>query len=493
MNCFSPPKTEVSIHSPKSRRKMIPPPVQVQSIPTILETQDVADYLKTCEVSSSSFSTDTPSTATTNSSASHSDLLDRRRLSFRPESDTEESNYNSSSPRTTPSFTAGNFVFDFDNIELSRSSSGYSTPSPKVFPAEESKGGAVVSGAMFLDIPREAYLAPFGPITNSHSSDKLVSNVRAATRNRPSVSLGVSSTIHLSRSCSMLTKGIFGGKSGDRPREGSRRSPDRLSRCSFQVEWDESSSKTPDTSRKSSDSDTDHSIFTRLIHRWYDPQNVERTERNRTVPAHALFLRYKHQKKDKKASRSHSETEVVEKTVKQRFRLIMRRNTESVCAVSKQPKSPRPSAEKKSGSSKSSVSHRPTPEEARSWQESLSTLLANPYGTALFRAFLKLEYNEENLAFFLACEKFKRLSDSAGNKKIAAKAQKIYDEFVKVEAPREVNLDSLTRQIIITNLSNPNRYAFENAQRKVYNVLEKDCYPRFLKFHLYTQLLQGED
>ena len=114
-------------------------------------------------------------------------------------------------------------------------------------------------------------------------------------------------------------------------------------------------------------------------------------------------------------------------------------------------------------------------------------------GTALFRAFLKLEYNEENLAFFLACEKFKRLSDSSGNKKIAAKAQKIYDEFIKVEAPREVNLDSLTRQITITNLSNPNRFAFENAQRKVYNVLEKDCHPRFLKFHLYTQLLQIDD
>ena len=76
-----------------------------------------------------------------------------------------------------------------------------------------------------------------------------------------------------------------------------------------------------------------------------------------------------------KAARSHSETEVVEKSVKQRFRQIMRRNTESVCVVSKQ-KSPRNSSEKKCG--KSNISHRPTPEEARSWQESLSVLLASP-------------------------------------------------------------------------------------------------------------------
>ena len=109
-------------------------------------------------------------------------------------------------------------------------------------------------------------------------------------------------------------------------------------------------------------------------------------------------------------------------------------------------------------------------------------------GTALFRTFLQLEYNEENLAFYLACEKFKRL-DPTGHRKIVAKAQKIYDEFIRVEAPREVNLDSITRATTVNNLASPNRHCFDHAQRRVRHVLEKDVYPRFLKFDLYTQLL----
>ena len=97
----------------------------LHNIPTILEIQDVPDYLKMREVSSTSF-TDAPSISANDTVSSE---LNRRRLSFRPESDTEESNYDSSSPRITPGYTAENFIFDFENNELSRSSSGYSTPS----------------------------------------------------------------------------------------------------------------------------------------------------------------------------------------------------------------------------------------------------------------------------------------------------------------------------------------------------------------------------
>lgn len=89
----------------------------------------------------------------------------------------------------------------------------------------------------------------------------------------------------------------------------------------------------------------------------------------------------------------------------------------------------------------------------------------------------------------MACEKFKAL-DPSSHKKILAKAQKIYDEYVRVEAPKEVNLDSITRATTVTNLSNPNRHCFDHAQRRVRHVLEKDVYPRFLHFNLYTQLLE---
>lgn len=56
-------------------------------------------------------------------------------------------------------------------------------------------------------------------------------------------------------------------------------------------------------------------------------------------------------------------------------------------------------------------------------------------GLAAFRAFLKSEFSEENIEFWLACEDFKKTKSSV---KIASKAQKIYSEFIGADAPKEV-------------------------------------------------------
>lgn len=56
-------------------------------------------------------------------------------------------------------------------------------------------------------------------------------------------------------------------------------------------------------------------------------------------------------------------------------------------------------------------------------------------GVAAFRAFLKTEFSEENLEFWLACEEFKKIRSTA---KLATRAHRIFEEFVDVQAPREV-------------------------------------------------------
>lgn len=58
-------------------------------------------------------------------------------------------------------------------------------------------------------------------------------------------------------------------------------------------------------------------------------------------------------------------------------------------------------------------------------------------GLAAFRAFLKTEFSEENLEFWLACEDFKKTRSAA---KLASKAQRIFEEFIDVQAPREVGV-----------------------------------------------------
>ena len=56
-------------------------------------------------------------------------------------------------------------------------------------------------------------------------------------------------------------------------------------------------------------------------------------------------------------------------------------------------------------------------------------------GAALYRAFLLREFSNENLEFWVACEEYK----NSKPQKMAAKAQKIYNDFVAVQAPKEVS------------------------------------------------------
>ncbi|KAG9354525.1 hypothetical protein JZ751_001235 [Albula glossodonta] len=102
---------------------------------------------------------------------------------------------------------------------------------------------------------------------------------------------------------------------------------------------------------------------------------------------------------------------------------------------------------------------RPTPEEAQKWGESLDKLLVHKYGLAAFRAFLRTEFSEENLEFWLACEDFKKIKSQS---KMVSKAKKIFSEYIAIQSCKE---------------------------RRIYGLMEKDSYPRFLRSELYMDLV----
>ncbi|XP_068950775.1 regulator of G-protein signaling 5 isoform X2 [Petaurus breviceps papuanus] len=77
---------------------------------------------------------------------------------------------------------------------------------------------------------------------------------------------------------------------------------------------------------------------------------------------------------------------------------------------------------------------KPSPEEALQWRDSLEKLLQNSYGLASFKSFLKSEFSEENIEFWIACEDYKKTKSPI---KMAEKAKKIYEEFIRTEAPKE--------------------------------------------------------
>nr|XP_042114207.1 regulator of G-protein signaling 2 isoform X1 [Peromyscus maniculatus bairdii] len=142
----------------------------------------------------------------------------------------------------------------------------------------------------------------------------------------------------------------------------------------------------------------------------------------------------------------------------------------------------KPKAGKKS---KQQAFAKPSPEEARLWAEAFDELLASKYGLAAFRAFLKSEFCEENIEFWLACEDFKKTKSP---QKLSSKARKIYTDFIEKEAPKEINIDFQTKTLIAQNIQEATSGCFTTAQKRVYSLMENNSYPRFLESEFYQDL-----
>ena len=59
-------------------------------------------------------------------------------------------------------------------------------------------------------------------------------------------------------------------------------------------------------------------------------------------------------------------------------------------------------------------------------------------GRKIFREFLRCEYSEENILFWLACEDLKRENNA---EKVEEKARMIYEDYVSILSPREVSTE----------------------------------------------------
>ena len=76
----------------------------------------------------------------------------------------------------------------------------------------------------------------------------------------------------------------------------------------------------------------------------------------------------------------------------------------------------------------------------------LSIILA---GVKIFHDFLKSQYSEENLLFWLAVEKLKKESDQAAVKELA---QSIYRDYLSAESPKEA---SIKKYVVYEHLEIP--------------------------------------
>ncbi|VDI63387.1 regulator of G-protein signalling 3 [Mytilus galloprovincialis] len=228
------------------------------------------------------------------------------------------------------------------------------------------------------------------------------------------------------------------------------------------------------------------------------------------IPSHALFLDTKNSKSkdtmenraldlflyqklfgnhddDEKARRFHktcsaesalaenyqakSKSSNLAKNMKKKFQFLRRQNTDSV--VDHESSFP--------------FCNTTTYDQAMQWSKSLEDLLRDKNGVELFLLFLRSEFSEENLEFWISCEEFRTCNESS----MPVMAQKIYQEFVVSKAPKEVNLDADTRTETIENLENLSRDTFDAPQHKIQALMAKDSYPRFLESDLYQYLMEN--
>ncbi|XP_070688367.1 regulator of G-protein signaling 21 [Pempheris klunzingeri] len=126
-----------------------------------------------------------------------------------------------------------------------------------------------------------------------------------------------------------------------------------------------------------------------------------------------------------------------------------------------------------------------------SWQTdnkshpSLEKLLRDKKYLAAFRAFLQSEYSEENIEFWLACEDFR---STVSLDELGWKAEEIYKEFIQPTACREINVDHHIKEKIKESLEKPSLSCFDEAQKHVYVLMERDSCPRFLHSDAYLSL-----
>lgn len=107
------------------------------------------------------------------------------------------------------------------------------------------------------------------------------------------------------------------------------------------------------------------------------------------------------------------------------------------------------------------------------------TFISDEENVELFRDFLKSQYCQENIEFYVACEKFKNLDANA--ELMSFMANQIYSAYLSETAKQPVNLNHDCLERIRSKLDQPEPGMFDDAQQEIFELMRTDCYPRFCK------------
>ena len=100
--------------------------------------------------------------------------------------------------------------------------------------------------------------------------------------------------------------------------------------------------------------------------------------------------------------------------------------------------------------------------------------------------FLKLEFSEENLQFWIECERYRQSAMRDRNDL----SDTIIRKFIGVNAEMSVNLPSNLEEDALASQLSSEIPSFEAQQRHIYELMKFDSYPRFIKSEHYRKLVQ---
>ncbi|XP_032383942.1 regulator of G-protein signaling 14 isoform X2 [Etheostoma spectabile] len=123
------------------------------------------------------------------------------------------------------------------------------------------------------------------------------------------------------------------------------------------------------------------------------------------------------------------------------------------------------------------------------WAISFEKLLEDPFGVQQFTSFLMSEVSAENILFWQACEKFRKIPASS-LEELKTAARSIYNTYLSDSAPYSVNIDD-TAKTEEKDLELPTPDMFNKAQAQIFKLMKMDSYRRFVRSPLYQSCTLG--
>ncbi|KRY69657.1 Regulator of G-protein signaling 12, partial [Trichinella pseudospiralis] len=128
-----------------------------------------------------------------------------------------------------------------------------------------------------------------------------------------------------------------------------------------------------------------------------------------------------------------------------------------------------------------------TVDRIRQWATNFEALMRDTVGIRFFTDFLTKEFSEENIEFWLACEKYKMMDHS----KRKEFGMNMYNIYFSSDSKKQINVDSKTKNLIkiAADGGSFDEAVFIKAQQQIYDLMKFDCYPRFVRSNDFKCLL----